>query len=374
MLRGDGKSGPVRGLAAFTAAAWLICTPFLAVAQGTSQAWDNLVSAAQREGRVVVIGPPDPEVRKALPAAFKARFGVTVEYLGGRTSEQADRLRAERRAGQYTVDVTIGGIQSMATIFHHEKMLIPLLPELILPEVVDGSKWKKGGLWFCDPEGQYVLRLTNSVQSAFYINTSKVNPGELRSARDLLDPKWQGKISTQDPTVPGSGSNTAAQFYVEHGKDFVKRLYVDQKPMISRDSRQLTDWLLRGTYPIAFNADSDQIEKMRLEGLPVMEMGEMPDMRRSVSAGFGLLAVFTNAPHPAAAKLFANWLASKEGLEVWSRATQAAPTRNDIDAASFLSPEDIPRPGVEYFDTYDWTFTMTTKEEVRLWMKELLGR
>jgi iron(III) transport system substrate-binding protein len=348
--------------------------PFLALAQGTAQAWDNLVSAAKREGRVVVIGPPDPEVRKTLPVAFKARFGITVEYLGGRTSEQADRLRSERGAGVYTVDVTIGGVQSMATIFHREKMLIPLRPELILPEVVDGSKWKKGALWFCDPEEQYVLRLTNSVQSAFYINTSKVNPGELRSARDLLDPKWQGKISTQDPTVPGSGSNTAAQFYVEYGKDFVKGLYVDQKPMISRDSRQLTDWLLRGIYPIAFNADSDQIEKMRLEGLPVMEMGEMPDMRRSVSAGFGLLAVFTSAPHPAAAKLFANWIASKDGLEVWSRANQASPTRNDIDEASFLAPGDIPRPGVEYFDTYDWTFTMTTKEQVRLWMKELLGR
>lgn len=371
---GSWRSGLVHSAAVCISAAWLVCMPVLAHAQGTSEAWNNLVAAAKREGRVVVIGPPDQEVRKTLPAAFKARFGITVEYLGGRTSEQADRLRAERRAGQYTVDVTIGGIQSMATIFHREKMLIPLRPELILPEVIDGSKWKRGGLWFCDPEDQYVLRLTNSVQSAFYINTSMVDPGELRSARDLLDPKWQGKISTQDPTVPGSGSNTAAQFYVELGKDFVRRLYVDQKPMISRDSRQLTDWLLRGTYPIAFNADSDQIERMRREGLPVMEMPGMPDLRPSISAGFGLLAVFTGAPHPAAAKLFANWIASKEGLEIWSRANQASPTRNDIDEASFLSERDIPRPDVEYFDTYDWTFTTTTKEEARLWMKGLLGR
>ena len=93
-------------------------------------AWDDLIAAAQKEGRVVVIGPPDPEVRRVLPAAFKERFGVTLEFSGGRTSDQAARLRAERGAGRYTVDLAIAGAQSMATIFHREKMLAPLRPAL----------------------------------------------------------------------------------------------------------------------------------------------------------------------------------------------------------------------------------------------------
>lgn len=355
-------------LAALAALCW---TP---LTQAAALSWDEVLAAAKREGKVVVIGPPDSEVRKSLPAAFTARYGITVEYLGGRTSEAAEKLRAERRAGRYSVDVTIGGVQSMATIFHREKMLIPLRPELILPEVVDGSKWKKGELWFADPEQQYVLRLANTVSSSFYINTDKVKQDELRSARDLLDPKWRGKISTQDPTVPGSGSNFAAQLYVDLGKDFVKQLYVDQKVVINRDTRQLTDWLLRGTYPIALTAENDQVEAMRKEGLPVMTMGEMSDLRLSVSAGFGLVAIFTGAPHSSAAKVFVNWLASKEGLELWARATRTSPTRNDIDEASFLPPADIPRPGTQYFDTYDWTFTTTTKEEARLWLKALLAR
>jgi iron(III) transport system substrate-binding protein len=343
-----------------------------AAAQDTA-AWDNLVAAAKREGRVVVIGPPYSEVRQALPTVFKNRYGITVEYLGGSTSEQAARLRAERSVGQYTVDVTLAGIQSM-TGFYREKMLMPLRPELIMAEVVDRSKWKKGELWFLDPEQKYVLRLTNYVSSLFHINTSKVNPSELGSARDLLDPKWRGKIAIQDPTVPGNGNNLAAQFYVSLGEDFVKQLYIDQKPMITRDSRQLTDWLLRGTYPIAFGADAPQIDKMRSEGMTVSELNEMPDMRPSVIAGFGLVALFDHMPHPAAAKLFANWMASKEGLETWARATQTAPARNDIDEASFLAPEIVPRPGVSYFDGYDWEFTLTTKEAVRLRMKDMLAR
>jgi hypothetical protein len=95
-------------------------------AQGWEQARTRLVAAAQREGKVVILAPPDTQVRQALPAAFKARYGVSVDYLGGRSSESAAKMRAERDAGVYTVDVALAGIQTMATIFYREKMLVPL--------------------------------------------------------------------------------------------------------------------------------------------------------------------------------------------------------------------------------------------------------
>ncbi len=336
--------------------------------------WDLLIAAARKEGKAVVLGPPDSQVRQELPAAFKARFGVTLEYLGGRSSEATAKLRAERQAGIYTVDAALAGIQTMATILYREKMLDPIKPALILPEVVDASKWKKGKLWFMDPEQRYILRLFNTVGPSFYINTRAVNAAELRSARDLLDPKWKGKISAHDPTVPGSGSNQAARFYLQFGEAFVRRLYVDQKPMISRDRRQLTDWLIRGTYPISFDAEDDQLERLRKEGFPIMPVYDLPDLPGTLSAGVGQVALLNHAPHPNAARLFVNWIASKEGLEIYARTRGGAPTRNDIDELRFLPAEIIPRPGVNYFDTYDWEFTLTTKEQVRLRMKELLRR
>ena len=109
----------------------------------------------------------------------------------------------------------------MATVFHRENMLEPLRPALIHPDVVDGSKWKKGELWFADPEQTYVLRLSSSVQAPIYVNTAQVKPGELKTAQDLLNPKWRGKISMGDPTTTGSSANQAAQFYVLLGEDFV---------------------------------------------------------------------------------------------------------------------------------------------------------
>lgn len=346
-----------------------------AQSDGSAQSWEaQLVAAAQKEGRVVIIAPPDTQVRQALPAAFKARYGIEVDYLGGRSSETAGKMRAEREAGVYTVDVALAGIQTMATIFHREKMLAPLRPLLIDPEVTNPAKWKSGGLWFMDPEQQYVLRLFNTVGANFYVNTRFAKPSDFHLAADLLDPRWKGKISMHDPTVPGTGSNQAARFYIQFGEDYVKRLYIDQQPGIARDRRQITDWLARGRYPVSIDAERDEVERLKADGLPVEAVYNLPDMPGTLSGGVGDLAIMDHAPHPKAAQLFANWIAGREGLEIYARTRTESPTRNDIDEGSFLPPEIIPRPGVNYFDTFDWQFTLNTKEQVRLRMKELMKR
>ena len=110
----------------------------------------------------------------------------------------------------------------------------------------------------------------------------------------------------------------------------------------------------------------DELGKLEKEGFPIKPVSTLPDMPGGTSAGIGQVGLLKNAPHPNAAKLFINWIASKEGLEVLSRARGDAVTRNDIDELSFLPLELVPEPGVEYFDTYDWEFTITTKERARL--------
>ena len=348
-------------------------SPLGALAQTSDgqKSWDETLAAARKEGKLVIAGPPSQELRQTMPAAFKARYGIGIDYLGGRSAETAVRMRAERQAGIHSIDAILAGNDSMALIFHREKMIVPLKPALMLPEVLDGSRWKKGKLWFSDPEQQYILRLANSVTTMFHINTNEVKPGDLRSVKDLLNPRWKGRIALQDPTIAGSGSNQAAHLYFQHGEDFVKQLYVDQKPMISRDTRQITDGLARGIYPIALGAEDADVEKLRKEGIPLALLDNLSDLYREVSAGFGQVAMVSDAPHPNAARVFVNWIASKEGSEVYARAMGVVPTRNDIDE-SFLPPQIIPREGVQYFDTFDWEFTTTKKEKARQRMKELL--
>jgi iron(III) transport system substrate-binding protein len=342
--------------------------------QDWEKQWAQLVADAKKEGKVVIVAPPDPEVRQALPAAFKAKYGITVEYLGGRSVETAAKLRAERQAGIYSVDVALSGMLTMASIFYSEKMLDPVRPALIDPEVTDVSKWKSGKLWFIDPEDKYILRLFSTRTAMFYLNTAQVKPDEVKSAQDLLNPKFKGKIITSDPTLPGIGSSDSARFYVQFGEDFVKKLYIDQKTFISRDRRQIGDGLARGAYPIALGAEDEEMERLEREGFPIHRVYSLSDMSDVVSPSVGHAALFNNAPHPNAAKLFINWIASKEGLETYSRARGGVPTRNDVNEASFLPAEVIPKAGVDYFDSYNWEFVLNTKEKIRLRMKEILTR
>lgn len=333
--------------------------------------WGQIVAAARKEGSVVVMGSADPVVRTELPAAFKAKFGIALEYIGGRGSDNFTRLNMERRAGVSTVDAVMAGLSNMVD-YYHEKIIIPLLPVLILPEVLDGSKWKKGKPWFLDPEGKYILRLYNYVLSAGYltINTQHAKPEELKLIKDLLHPKWKGKFSVYDPTVSGTGEIDAARFYMDFGEEFVKRLFVDQKPGISRNKRQLADWVARGTYPVSLGVETEGAAMMKQQGLPI-EVISLSDVPPYLTAGNGLLALVGKSPHPNAARLFVNWAASKEGLEVIARARKKPTTRTDVDE-SFVLPLELPRPGARYFDTYDWEFTTTTREKIRQRMVELL--
>ena len=357
------------------ALALVLCASYAsAQTPAPSAEWNQLVADAKKEGKLVIIAPPDPQVREAIPAAFKARYGITVEYLGGRSSDTAARLRTERQSGIYTVDAALSGMLTMASIFYTEKMLDPVRPILLDPDVTDGSKWKDGKLWFIDPEDKYILRLFSTRTAMFYLNTKYVKPEEIKTAQDLLNPKFQGKIVTSDPTLPGIGSSDSARFYIQYGEDFVKKLYIDQKMLISRDRRQIGDGLARGAYPIAFGAEDEEMERLEKEGFPIHRVYGLEGMSEIVSPSVGHVAMFNNAPHPNAAKLFVNWIASKEGLEVYSRARGGAPTRNDINAAAYLPAEMVPKEGVDYFDSYNWDFVLNTKEKIRLRMKELMGR
>jgi ABC-type Fe3+ transport system substrate-binding protein len=355
-MTGSGSGGPTPGGAA-------------------DAAWEALVAAAKQEGKVVVKGPPEPDVRTALPRAFRERFGIEMEYLGGPTGPFATQLQSERQAGLYSTDVVLAGADSMYGVFYQEHMLEPLPPVLIQPQAADRSAWPDGKLWFMDPEQQYVLRLNNSVQIMGQINTAYVKPQDLASWYDLLKPEYTGKIGCFDPTVSGSGVGTAAYLYVALGEDYVRRLYVDQKPSFSRDDRQLADWVARGTFPIVLGGEfvtPAEREDFQRGGISIVNLPRPAEAPGGVSPSFGLLGLLSHAPHPNAAQVFVNWIAAPEGMTVWSKALKVVPVRLDIDKSAW--PADIvPDPNVKnYHDSFGWDFVMTERQPLMGKLRELL--
>lgn len=354
--------------------ALLFCISFSSAAgaqeKGRETEWSRLVADARREGKVVVMGSADPVVRTELPGTFKAKFGVSLEYLGGRGGDNLARLRMERRAGAYTVDAVMAGMTNMVD-YYYEGLLAPLQPALILPDVLDPTKWKKKKLWFVDPEERYVLRLYNYLASGLlYVNRQHVRPERFKSVQELLDPEWKGRISSLDPRVSGPGQAEATRFYLQLGEEFVRGLYIGQRPVFSRDKRQVVDWLARGVYPVSISAETEFVVELKKQGFPV-DMIALPDAPGTLTAGNGLLALMNRAPHSSAARLFVNWIASREGLELLGRARQKPTTRSDIDE-SYTVPWEVPKAGVRYFDLHSWEFTTQMRDKVNERIKSLL--
>jgi iron(III) transport system substrate-binding protein len=340
------------------------CPTAIAQTKNSDREWQDTLAAARKEGKVIVVGSPDPVMRNAVIPKFTSRYGIPVEFIAGRSSQTVARIETERAAGLYNVDVYLSGPDTTANTLYGQKFIDPVKPLLLVPEVVEGAKWKKGKVWFVDPEESYVVRPFSSVASLFFINGRAVKPDEMRDVKDLLNPKWKGKISVEDPSTVGAGANQAARFYFELGHDFVRKLYIDQAPVATRDRRQMTDWLARGTQPICIDCREDDVRPLEKDGFKLVEVFELAGLNPTINGSPWLLSVANKRPNPNAARVFVNWILGKEGLETYAHGYGTATLRKDIDE-SYLKPAIIPRPNVKYFDDTDWKWVITGRKDYR---------
>ncbi len=334
--------------------------------------WDSWVAGAKKEGKLVLASGPSPEARTKIPEAFRKQFGIDVEYLGGPTSDLANRLRSEQAANQFTVDVSLSGSDSSYLVLFGEHLTEPIRPHLIHPEVLDPNAWTVGKVWFMDPEEKFIVRASSYLNQPVVINTEFVKPDEIKAWKDLLKPEYKGKMATYDPVKAGSGSQTSAYLYNTLGADFVKALYVDQNTAITGDYRQLSDWLARGTYPIVIAGRNEDNERLKKDGFKLHEYTSFPDASGYISAGFGLLNLFKNPPHPNAAKLFLNWILMKDGQIAWNSTQKTVSIRKDVDN-SWADPQIVPKPGVNYFDVYSWEYVTAGWSKANGGVKAILG-
>jgi ABC-type Fe3+ transport system substrate-binding protein len=303
-------------------------------------------------------------MRNEVIPKFTARFGIPIEFIAGRSSQIVSRVQTERASGIYSVDLYLAGPDTSANELYNDKMIDPLKPLLVMAEVVDGSKWKSGKVWFADPQEQFVVRAFSSIASLFFINTEQVKPEEMRHIKDLVNAKWRGKISAEDPTTTGAGANMAARLYVQIGEEFVKNLYIEQKVVRTRDRRQMSDWLARGTQPICLNCREDDVRPLVKDGFKILEIFELNGIPATINGSPWMLTLANKAPHPKAAQVFANWILSKEGLETYAKGYGSATLRTDIDE-SYLNPGNLPKKGVKYFDDTEWKWIVGGRAENR---------
>ena len=280
--------------------------------------WDKTVKGAEEEGAVVIYMTQafEPVFREAFQKKYPK---IKVTTVTGRGFQLSQRVMNERRADKYMVDLYVSGNISPLTVFHRAKILEPVKPLLLLPEVVEPSGWYEGKHHYDDPENRYIFVFEGTPRSGeITYNTKGVNQSEIKSYWDLLNPKWKGKIVSVDPLVAGP-INAAQIFFYKHpdlGPEFLRRLHADTDMVIVRSNEQLLDWLSAGKYSFGFGARD--VDTAMTQGLPLSQFlpGSLKE-GSSVTAYNGTLSFFNRAPHPNAAKVAVNWLLSREGQAAW---------------------------------------------------------
>ena len=332
----------------------LLLLLFLALAAAHSFAaerepWKDALGKAQAEGKVVVLGPPDPGVRKSLTEAFNQAFkkeGITLEYQAGNLSSMGPQLDAELAARRVGIDVGISG-----TSLNIKRLFEPLPPKLLLAEVTDLARWKEKKFKWVDGEKQFIFQASEWITANILVNTNLVNPASIKSWKDILKPEHKGKIAFHDPTSPGAGQAVASYLLVKLGDEFIGRLFKEQDVTTTRDYTQIVEWVARGKYPIAVATVAQFVEPFIKEGFPLKILAHLPDAPGAKSGGFSGISVIKGAPHPNAATVFLNWLLTREGQHALLR-PQLYPSRRVDVPADYVPEYTLPKPGLEYLDTY----------------------
>jgi iron(III) transport system substrate-binding protein len=327
----------------------LLAWPLKAHPQEWKTEWDKSLTVADKEGKVVVAGPPGEAYRQPMMAFVKAYPSIKLDFVGIQGRDFAPRIMQERRAGQFLWDINVGGASTMFNVLIPAKVLDPLRPALILPDILEDKNWRGGfNEGWTDLEKKYIYGFTGYVDYAVYMNHDVIPETEFSRAEDLWDPKWKGKIVWHDPRREGIGTNNATVILLNFGEEALRRLLKDQGVVITEDYRQLAEWVVRGRYPIGIGVNAPHLQVFQKQGVGKnVKPFKEPKLASSIP-GWGNMASINRPAHPNAARVYINWLLSKEGQSIWARTTLQNSRRLDVEVAD---PESLPQTGARYINT-----------------------
>jgi iron(III) transport system substrate-binding protein len=333
------RAGAASAFAAATAA-----PAFAALNYRKPVGWDDLVRAAHQDGALMIYTPEGDEYEAALVTRFQRAYpGIRVQSATNSGGAQA-RLFAERSAGRYIPDIWVTGSTIALLRLKPIGALATLDPFIMLPEILDRSAWFQNALWWNDLERPLTnISFAGLVTPAFFVNTSLVKPSEFRSYWDFTDPKWKGKIASTDIRNIGPGSVPASFIYknAKLGQSWFERFFGTLDVVLSRSQRQLTDWCVQGQYPIAAFISATEVFAATNQGLPIAGV-PLDQLKEGGALGpnTGTVSVIKPTPHPNAAKLYVNWLLSREGQLAWQEETKQSSLRMDTPKDGlFLAPK-----------------------------------
>lgn len=329
-----------RGIAAMaiTGVISIVLTFGSALGQAVEK-WDAVIAAAKKEGKVVVYGVSNSKpMIDEIKSLFSEKYGLRIEYLTGRSREVRERVNTEVRTRRQIVDVANAGATSLPALWQDGGLETWLPPSLkvVRADILEAYDVPAIPITplYLNPRG-------------ILINTNLVKPGEEpKSWKDLADPRWKGKLITDDPRSAGAGNSffVSTMRHPDLGKEFHGKLSRNKPVFLGAgDYQQIGTRVAQGEYAVAFPVDASDI--VQLKGSPVKYITPVEGVTYTIQ-GAGLVK---NAPRPNAAKLLIDFMLSVEFQRVAGKSS--APVRTGIKAAdeawALENMKLLPRPLAE---------------------------
>ncbi|MGH7845681.1 MAG: ABC transporter substrate-binding protein [Candidatus Binatia bacterium] len=284
---------------------------------GSSFAQDShtakLIEGAKKEGSVMWYTSTSIEDAKALFEAFNKKYPfINTEFFRAGSARLFNRILNESRAGKVLFDlVAVRGLET------HQLVKSGFLQPYTSPEA---AAYPPG---FKDPKGYWVDYF--DAYNVIGYNTKLVRKDQAPKAwEDLLEPKWKGQIALDEEMYSWYGAMTQ-KWGREKAQRFMKGL-AKQDVQLRSGQTLIAQMMAAGEFPIAMVL-AHRIEKMKEQGAPV----EWVTTLDPITVSLHPIGIATKAPHVNAAKLFIDFLLSKEGQQL-VLSIDRTPARPGIDS------------------------------------------
>ena len=292
-------------------AAALLCQPSLPLARAGSS--PEVIEAAKSEEVVSFYTTMTLSQSKKVVDKFQKKYPfIKPELFRGGGDEVLNRIQNEARGGLYAWDVVSTRGDSVLTLEDAKLIAAYRSPET---KFIDRDMVDDEGYWTAYYVNPYVLGY----------NTNLVTKDQVpKTYEELLDDKWKGGKISIDDSAYGFLAGLIRAWGKEKAVDYFKKLAA-QKPVVMRGNTNRVQLTMAGEYPLII-AYAPTIQRETSLGHP---MDWVPLEPAPVQVNPMMLAA--HAPHPNAAKLFIDFLLSKEGQKMLV-GFRRIPVRSDVDA------------------------------------------
>jgi iron(III) transport system substrate-binding protein len=306
---------PIQALLAALAAAALLPAGAqdLATYQGADR-MDKLVPAAKKEGALTLYTTIAEKDLPAIVKPFEDKYGVKVTVWRAGTDKVLQRSVTETNAGKHDFDVVHFGAPEMEALWR-EKVLRPV-------ESPSHKDLQPGSV---PPHKAWAATILSVWVQAY--NTNAVKKSELpRTYRDLLDPRWKGKLGIEVKNDDWFATIVHLMGGEKQGIEFFEKLVATNGISPRQGHTLLNNMVVSGEVPMALTVYSYMPEQAKKKGAPIDWIALEPAVARANAVG-----VAAKAPHPNAALLFYEYLLGPDGQRAMA-SIDYVPTNTKVDS------------------------------------------